>query len=145
MRLPILGLIVLSFGISWILTFVVKRIAPRVGFVDKPGGRKNHTNPKPLGGGVAIAYAFGIPLMLIVAWAWLPSQRHSIYSPVPEHALMGGVRLKTAQACILLLTMLAMHIMGLIDDQRPLGPFSKLLGQLAIASAVVLLSNDLRL
>ena len=35
----------------------MKRIAPRLGFVDKPGGRKIHSNPKPLGGGVATGVA----------------------------------------------------------------------------------------
>ena len=42
MRLPILGLLAVSFAISWVLTFDMKRLAPRLGFVDKPGGRKIH-------------------------------------------------------------------------------------------------------
>jgi UDP-GlcNAc:undecaprenyl-phosphate GlcNAc-1-phosphate transferase len=145
MRLPILGLIVLSFAISWVLTFATKRVAPRLGFVDKPGGRKIHADAKPLGGGFGIAVAFAIPLMGAIVWAWLPSQLQHIESAAPEHALAGGVRLKTPQACFLLLAMFAMHVMGLIDDRRPLGPYTKLLGQFAIVTAVVLLSNDLRL
>ena len=59
MILPILGLCLASFVISWILTFAMIRIAPRIGFVDKPGHRKIHHNPKPLGGGVAIVWAIG--------------------------------------------------------------------------------------
>ena len=50
----ILGLGVLSFLISWVATFAMIRVAPRINFVDRPGHRKIHSNPKPLGGGVAI-------------------------------------------------------------------------------------------
>ena len=138
MRSAILGLIVLSFAISWILTFALKRVAPRLGFVDKPGGRKIHANAKPLGGGVAIICSFAIPLMAALVWAWSPGQFKGLETTSVQQALVGGIRLKTAQACVLLLAMLAMHVMGLIDDRRPLGPYSKLLGQLAIVTAVVL-------
>src|SRR2546430_164382 len=54
MRLPILLLPLLSFTLSWIATFVIKRLAPRLNFVDKPGHRKIHHLPKTLGGGVPI-------------------------------------------------------------------------------------------
>ena len=54
MILSILGLGAISFVISWLGTWAMIRIAPRIGFVDKPGGRKIHANPKPLGGGIAI-------------------------------------------------------------------------------------------
>ena len=49
MRPQILALILLSFCISWLITYAMKRVAPRLGFVDKPGGRKIHANPNPLG------------------------------------------------------------------------------------------------
>src|SRR5437660_10513750 len=71
MRLPIVGLIFLSFAISWVLTFAMIRIAPRVGFVDKPGGRKIHANPKPLGGGVAIFWGFALPVLAGLAYIHL--------------------------------------------------------------------------
>src|SRR3954454_14411132 len=68
MILPILGLGVCSFVLSWILTYAMIRIAPRLGFVDKPGGRKIHSNPKPLGGGVAIFWAFALPMLAALLW-----------------------------------------------------------------------------
>src|SRR5437016_11499873 len=61
--LAVLSLGVVSFAIAWVVTFAMKRIAPRVGFVDKPGGRKIHANPKPLGGGVGIFLAFAAPML----------------------------------------------------------------------------------
>src|SRR5262245_63258240 len=71
MVLPILALGAASFVISWLLTAGMIRLAPRIGFVDKPGHRKIHSNPKPLGGGVAIMLAIAVPmlLMLVVAHA----------------------------------------------------------------------------
>src|SRR4051794_27637255 len=47
MILPILGLGVASFVISWLPTAIMIRLAPRLGLVDKPGGRKIHAAPKP--------------------------------------------------------------------------------------------------
>ena len=54
MAAAVLLLCAVSFLITWVMTLVVKRVAPKVGFVDKPGHRKIHSNPKPLGGGIAI-------------------------------------------------------------------------------------------
>src|SRR4051794_12705414 len=65
---PILCLLAGSFAISFFATYFIKRIAPRIGFVDKPGGRKIHANPKPLGGGVAIFLGFALPLLLAVLY-----------------------------------------------------------------------------
>src|SRR5437763_4698446 len=98
MTTAILGLGLVSFVISWITTFAMIRIAPRIGFVDKPGHRKIHHNPKPLGGGVAIFLGVVVPLLAVLIYAWLPSNAQHIESAAPEHALLGGVRLKTPLA-----------------------------------------------
>ena len=45
-------LLAASFVISCGTTFAMRHIAPRIGFVDKPGHRKIHYVPKPLLGGV---------------------------------------------------------------------------------------------
>src|SRR5215217_7463412 len=66
MLLPILCLLVVSFVLAWAGTFVMIRVAPKIGFVDKPGGRKIHANPKPLGGGVAIFLAFALPMLALL-------------------------------------------------------------------------------
>jgi len=63
MGLVILCLMVVSFLLSLGLTAVVRRMAVRVGFVDRPGHRKIHYIPKPLGGGVAILLAMVIPMV----------------------------------------------------------------------------------
>src|SRR5688572_26121126 len=40
------------------------RLAPRIGLVDKPGHRKIHHVPKPLGGGVGIFLGVALPMLV---------------------------------------------------------------------------------
>src|SRR5687767_8178262 len=124
MRETILALIVVSFVLSWLLTFTIKRIAPRLGFVDKPGGRKTHANPKPLGGGVAIFSAFALPMIALLllahaevipltiwtGWTGLtnPSQVQGPDSRAFE-AYLSGVRDKTSLALTILGAAFVLH------------------------------------
>src|SRR3954451_12058252 len=76
MILSILSLTLASFVISWVLTFIVRRVAIRVGFTDKPGHRKIHSKPIALGGGIAIFLAFALPMLgglALVRWSDSPS------------------------------------------------------------------------
>jgi UDP-GlcNAc:undecaprenyl-phosphate GlcNAc-1-phosphate transferase len=154
------GLLVGSFILSWLLTAAMVRVAPAIGFVDRPGHRKIHSNPKPLGGGVAIFLAIALPM--IAGIGFVQSTRtdrtpitgdpvlyeHSTpwfawYSKVDpaaeeEHvAYLRGAGQQTPLALGLLAAALLLHITGLIDDKRHLGPWSKLSVQLAVAAAFV--------
>lgn len=120
-----------SFCLSWIGTFLMKRIAVRIGFVDKPGGRKIHANAKPLGGGVAIFWAMALPLLGVLLAAeqgWFPKGM--------EH-YAGGVQLQSGMAMRLLIALFGLHVMGLIDDRKAMGPYSKLIVQLGAAGLLV--------
>ena len=143
--LIVLALCLLSFVISWVGTWLMKRISPRIGFVDKPGGRKIHANPKPLGGGVAIFWAFMLPMLVGLA---------VVHFGHPPRALEGrilhldqywsGMRERTSMALGMLLAGAVMHLMGLIDDRKALGPYSKLVVQLGTITALVLFLPELR-
>lgn len=50
----------LAIFLSLIFTYLCIRILPRLGYVDKPGGRHIHKNPVPRGGGIAVIFAFFI-------------------------------------------------------------------------------------
>src|SRR5262249_28312522 len=52
-------------------------------------------------------------------------------------ALVSGAKQQTPLGLGLLAAMLAMHLLGLIDDRRALGPFGKLFVQLGIIAALV--------
>src|SRR2546421_10844861 len=107
---PILLLCAVSFVFSWALTWLVKRVAVRAGFVDKPGGRKIHANAKPLGGGIAIFWAVVLPMLagLAVANFFHPPDRYAELS-----RYWSGIRQQTPLALALLMATLAMHVMGL--------------------------------
>lgn len=146
MILPILSLAVLSFAISWFGTLTMKHVSPRIGFVDKPGGRKIHANAKPLGGGVAIFWAFALPMLAglaVVHWGHPPA---SLQARVPNlPAYWSGMRERTPLALGVLLAAAIMHGMGLIDDRKAMGPYSKLLVQLATVTGLVLWLPELRI
>jgi UDP-GlcNAc:undecaprenyl-phosphate GlcNAc-1-phosphate transferase len=159
MRLAILALVAISFVISWLLTFAMIRVAPRLGFVDKPGGRKIHANPKPLGGGVAIFWAFAVPMLVLLLLAHrevIPHTIFAVWSALfdPVHfegpgarlleAYLGGVREKTPLALAILGAVLLLHVLGLTDDCKALGPYLKLIVQFAAAAAVVLPFREMR-
>ena len=137
MLYPILIAGAVSFAISWLCTLVMRSVAARIGFFDKPGQRKIHQKPIPLGGGVAIVAGFVLPLLAVIAYVWLPPQISHIESQAPQHALAGGVRLQTAMALGLVIAIVAMHTLGIVDDRRAMGPFVKLFIQLGIIAAFV--------
>ncbi len=132
MKLPILCLPLVSFLIAWVSTYLVKRIAPKINFVDKPGHRKIHHVSKPLGGGIAIFLGIALPLagaMLAVAFFPSPSIRLNAY--------WSGARQQIPLGLGVLSAMLGMHLLGLWDDRRALGPFVKLFIQLSIITLLV--------
>ena len=147
MILPILSLAGVSFVIAWVLTFVIRRVAIRIGFVDKPGHRKIHSKPIALGGGIAIFLAFALPMTaaLLAVRAGVPmlgwgTQIEEAY----RVALVNGVLEQTPLAVSFLLACLVLHLMGLWDDRKALGPYSKLVIQLAVAAGIVAYNKDLR-
>lgn len=144
MTLAILSLCAVSFAIAWVGTFVVRRVAIRVGFVDKPGHRKIHSRPIALGGGIAIFLGFALPLAAALIYAWGgPGAADGADARLID-ALVGGVRRQTPLAASFLIACLALHLMGLWDDRRAMGPYSKLFLQLGVTAALVAYNPSLR-
>ena len=157
----VLGFGVVSFALSWVTTAGIKRLAPAIGFVDKPGHRKIHRAPVPLGGGVAIFLGFAIPLAGLLLAAHLNSiaaytktmrgaaTREEAIRLANEdelqRALHAGVLQQTPMALGLLVGMLVLHIMGLLDDRKALGPYLKLAVQLGVTTALVVSFPSLRI
>jgi UDP-GlcNAc:undecaprenyl-phosphate GlcNAc-1-phosphate transferase len=107
--------------------------------VDRPGHRKIHDNPKPLGGGAAIFVGVVVPLLVIVIGARVVGGEGE-YAPY-----LGGVRLKTPLALGIVLAMAGMHLLGLWDDKKALGPYVKLVAQLSITALLVASFRELRI
>ncbi len=134
MKWLVLTALVGPFLVSLIATMMVRAWGRRVGFVDQPSGHKRHEQPVVLGGGIALMISIVVPILVgtIVAWMfagesppdWFPSlikvHLSGIASRLPVVlAIVGGA--------------VVLHIVGLIDDRKALGPGVKLLAQFAVA------------
>jgi UDP-GlcNAc:undecaprenyl-phosphate GlcNAc-1-phosphate transferase len=138
--LGIFALVSVSFAISILVTRFMIGFAPRIGFVDKPGGRKIHDNPKPLGGGVAITLGLILPLLAgVAAVRFAPQWTIEKLADHPDAvALVTGAEHQTPLSLALIGGILIMHAMGLVDDRKALGPYVKLITQLVVAGLLVI-------
>ena len=106
-------------AISTVLTPVVRWLALRNGWVASPGGRNVHTTPTPRVGGIAMFFAFVIPLGLLVAFS--PEVR----ALVSEEANLFRIGALFAGA-------IGMFCVGLVDDLKGLRASHKLLTHIAV-------------
>src|SRR5690242_3859212 len=107
-----LGLIAAAAALGYVLCALAVRWAPRLGFLDRPGGHKAHARPTPLGGGVAIwlTVVTVIGLGALTAWAarpWLPEA-------ITRYA--SGAAARLGELGVILGLASAVMVMGLIDD-----------------------------
>jgi UDP-GlcNAc:undecaprenyl-phosphate/decaprenyl-phosphate GlcNAc-1-phosphate transferase len=105
-----------ALGAAALLTPVLRSVALRSGWVDRPGARKSHRVATPLLGGVAIYAA------VILAMALLPGS-YAIRE-------LGG----------LLVGASVVSLCGLWDDRRPLGPATKVVVQ-ALAATFLMVTG----
>jgi len=133
-----------SFLIGAALTPLVRRWALERDFVDRPaaGTHKRHARPVSLGGGIAITVAILGPMALALIAASVlfrmdPARLSFLNEIVPSwRDWAGGVVTKIPQALAVIAGALVMHLVGIIDDHRPLSPPAKLAAQLAVALAL---------
>ena len=114
-----LGALVPFFLTALVLALVAIRVlqrwAPRLGLMDRPGGRKAHQRPTPVVGGVGIGIAFALSVPWLIA---------------AQPALVDWWPLAAGMAVLLLA--------GLVDDARGLasGPKFLVQGLVAVAAMV---------
>jgi len=95
-------------------TPVVRRVALRLGIIDRPNARKIHVDPVPLLGGVAIYGAFIAAVLLF------------------------GNRFRLNELVSILVGASLVSFLGVWDDRRSLSPLLKLVGQFLAASILIL-------
>jgi len=116
----LIGLIAAAV-ISFVLTPIVRRVAVRFDAVDRPGNRRVNTSPVPRGGGVAVAIAFiVVSIGLLAANAVTPFV--TIPASVDGRDLLG-----------LLLGGALAAAFGVIDDSLDLRARWQFAGQLGLA------------
>ncbi len=117
---------VASVVLALVITPVVKKIAIKLEFVDRPGGRKIQANPVSLGGGIAVFLA--TLFAIVIAFIFSDLTAKSTFFGDDARMLIG-----------LLVGSAATLALGLYDDAKNMRGRYKLLGQLAIASFLVYL------
>ena len=135
------GSLALSFVISVLLTPALRRWARQRDFVDRPsaGLHKSHREPIPFGGGIAITVAILVPIAFVLIAAAIlvridPAHLSGVTRLLPNLPYWaGGVVEKTPQALAIIAGALVMHLVGIIDDHRPLSAMTKLVFQVAVA------------
>lgn len=102
---------VVAFFLTLHLLLVLSRLAPRIGLVDRPGGRKAHEGAVPLVGGLAMFVGFAFALLTLDE------------ALTPMRPLLAG-------AALLVIT-------GVLDDLHELSSLSRFVVQIAAALMMV--------
>ena len=105
-----------AFTLSAVFCGLFRWLAPRWGFLDRPGGHKAHRVPTPMGGGVAI----WLTTTILVIVGVLVIKFGGTLLPEPLTLHVEGARDKVGEMIELLALASAIMVMGLIDDLRDL-------------------------
>lgn len=124
-----------SFVVTLAAAYLVRRLAHRWGLVDRPGHRKVHTTPTPLGGGLAVFAGILLPLACGGLLLLLAPDRIRLPELAALHA--PGIVSQLPKLWFLLGGGLVLVVLGLIDDRRGLDWRIRLLVQSAVAAALV--------
>ena len=133
-----------SFLLSLLGTQAVRALAPRIGLVDRPAGRKLHTRPMPLGGGLAIF--FSVTTVVLAGAVLLPAIDGRI-TWLPD-VVSRNIDLMAKKLPTLLLIMgggVVVTAIGLIDDFRGLGTWPRLAIEAGLAVLLFVISPELRI
>lgn len=110
---------VLALVISSVTTPWVRKLAIRLNVIVQPGGRRVHSAPMPLWGGIAIYAAFAIPCLIVFAFA--------------------GQKLNLGTAMVgILVAGAVVVIVGLLDDMKE---FSAIIQVAGIIGAAFILTE----
>lgn len=122
LTLLILAAVLPSWLISWIAVGWIRHAAQALGLLDKPGERKVHATPIPLGGGIGIwAGVVGTLAMATVAiWGLDRNADWAGRLPGSISQYLPGLLGKVAEIWMIVACGTVLMILGLIDDRRGL-------------------------
>lgn len=134
---------------SVLLTPLMRWMAPKLNFLDHPGTRKVHQQPKPLLGGAAIFFSF---LLIVSGDLWILNKLYQIELPSTNWLFQHinllawyakGVNLSLRPLIGFLLGGTLLFLTGLIDDRFGMSPLVKLIGQ--VIAAVILYWAEIKI
>lgn len=142
MPLALTGCVLISLLVSYFATGLARRLGDRLAALDGRGvtGQvKAEIRRIPNTGGIGI-----VATLLVVHW---PIAIAALLWKAPQSdadtlaQLASGVRENVSLLALFLLGLVVLHVMGIIDDRRPLGWKPKLLVMLIVPAIVVWLSQ----
>lgn len=145
MLLAVFGLAIVALALSLALTPAARALGRRRMLLDSAGvpGQEKARRAVPNVGGVAVFWSIALPVLAGLGAVWfLPGVVERLIPAAGAH--LEGVREQTPMALGLLGAMLALHVMGLIDDRRPMPPWPKLALMFAVSAAAAIVF-DVRL
>ena len=119
---------------SVILTACVRRWAVKTDFVSRPREDRYNRNVIALGGGIAIFWTIALFVLAgaaTVKFVVAPGHLSFIDESIARHTL--GFMSKMNDLLVVIAAVFVLHLMGLWDDRKHLGPFIKLAIQFAVA------------
>lgn len=143
----VLALIPISLAVSLPLTAIMVRLGHRLRTYDSAGvpGQVKTRRSVPNTGGVAIFWGIALPLAAALAAGWWADPAIVDRLRAGASAHLPGIREQTPLAAALLASLLLLHLLGLVDDRRPMGPWIKLALMAAPAVAIPVLFPNTRL
>lgn len=125
-----LSIFIFGAAITWLLGFLVIKLALRFQFLDQPGGRKAHQTAIPYGGGLMIF--LGCMLQSLLCLLVFFSFRESFQAWFP--GVHFDAIIKDPKGLAIFLGALAMLVLGAVDDVRGLSAIKKLSFQVLITA-----------
>lgn len=140
-------LVIGSLLISLPLTWVVIRVSHQIGAMDSSpiaGQVKEASRRIPNTGGIAIALGILIPMGLGLSVLSLidPQMLPSMFDPILDH--LPGIRSQLPMGWTLIACIVGLHVLGVVDDRKPIGPMPKL-ALMLIPGAIFAIMFDTRL
>lgn len=137
--LMVAAVVLPSFVIAYLAVGWVRRWAERLGLMDKPGARKVHTTPVPLGGGLGIWAGVMGTLALGTVGVMLLDAVPSLASVLPESLTrnVGGMVDKIPEIWVIAGCGTVLMLLGLADDRRGIPWWLRLGVEFAVASFCV--------
>ncbi|MHC5145740.1 MAG: MraY family glycosyltransferase [Planctomycetota bacterium] len=129
-----IGLPLAAFICSAILSACVKHWAIKTDFVSRPRADRYNRNIIALGGGVAIFWTIALFILTgaaVVKFVIEPGHLNFIDESIAQHAV--GFMEKINDLLVVIAAAFILHLTGLWDDKKHLGPFIKLAIQFAAA------------
>ncbi|MBX3359059.1 MAG: undecaprenyl/decaprenyl-phosphate alpha-N-acetylglucosaminyl 1-phosphate transferase [Phycisphaeraceae bacterium] len=131
----------IAFVIALPMTLLARSLGRRLNAMDSPGvAGQVKMSPRrvPNTGGIGLFWGVAAPFLGIIALAKL-GEAGFITRMVPELARhLPGLVESSGHALVLLGGLLVLHVMGLVDDRRPMGPWVKLGVMVGVSLAVII-------